>query len=180
MAKKSWVSHNNKVFKNAFKHHCTNIQSGIRNVIQRLAEQMQQYISETTFNQGDGNMPFYTGNLSDSTGLGVYIDGVLTAYVPPKRAKVPQSSGFNYTNIYDIQGYEELQSSLNDASKDYAKGLWVVLFSTTPYAFKIDERGSKYWDAGFFSEGLVKEQLLPKFKNVFAQEFPNIAKQLSI
>ena len=58
--------------------------------------------------------------------------------------------------------------------------LWVVLFSTTPYAFMIDKNGSKYWDAGFFSQRLVKEQLLPKFKTAFAKEFPNIAKQLSI
>ncbi|MBO5874438.1 MAG: hypothetical protein J6Q35_05355 [Rikenellaceae bacterium] len=180
MSKKSWVAHNNRVFKKGIDAYVLAIKSGIRDVMQEAARLMHEYISDTAFNQGDGNMPFYSGNLSDSTGLGVYIDGILTSYIPPKRATSTQRSGFNHTNIYNIDGNQYIRDALQDASTEYSKGLWVVLFSTTPYAFMIDENGSKYWDAGFFSQRLVKEQLLPKFKTAFAKEFPNIAQQLSI
>ena len=175
MAKKSWVNHNKKVFKKAIENHSTNIKSRISRIMQEVARQMHEFISETSYNQGGGNMPFYTGNLSDGTGLGVYIDGALTAYIPPRRAITSQTN-----KGVTEWGYQDIREALTFASSDYEKGLWVVLFSTTSYAIKVDERGSKYWESGFFSEGLVKEQLLPKFKTAFKREFPNISKQLTI
>lgn len=171
---KSWVGHNNKVFKKAMDAYASIIKVGIRDVMQDVARQMHEYISDTTYNQGGGNMPYYTGNLSDGTGLGVYIDGALTAYIPPQRASVEQTN-----NGVTEWGYQDIREALSFASSEYAKGLWVVLFSTTSYAFKVDDRGSKYWEAGFFSQGLVEQQLLPKFKTAFAREFPNIARQLT-
>lgn len=178
MAKKSWMSHNNKVFKDALKNHHNDIKRSIDVVLQEVAQEMQAYIGATTYNQGDGNMPFYSGNLSDSTGLGIYIDGRLRAFAPPQRATHPQSMGWNYTNVYGIWGHQELANALSEASTTYSNGLWVVLFSAMPYAIKINE-GTRYWDKGYFDEVLVKSELLPAFKNAFTKEFPNIVKQMT-
>ena len=177
MAKKSWQAHNKKLFSKGMTAYATIIKANIRDIMQDVARQMHEYISETTFNQGDGNMPYYTGNLSDSTGLGVYIDGALTAYIPPQRAMISQSNGDSDPVIW---GYQDVRDTLSFASSEFSKGLWVVLFSTTSYAFRVDEQGSKYWNEGFFSIGLVEQQLLPKFKTAFAQAFPSIAQKLNI
>lgn len=177
MAKKSWQAHNKKLFSKGMTAYATIIKADIRDVMQDVARQMHEYISDTTSNQGDGNMPYYTGNLSDSTGLGVYIDGALTAYIPPQRAMIPQSNGDSDPIIW---GYQDIRDTLSFASSEYSKGLWVVLFSTTSYAIKVDERGSKYWNKGFFSQLLVSQQLLPKFIDAFAQKFPNLVQQLKL
>jgi hypothetical protein len=176
MATKSWASHNKTVFKQIFEQHCLDIKQRLESVMHGVAREMLQYISETVYNTGDDNMPFYSGNLRDSTGLGVYIDGVLVDYAPPQVATEPQ-----YTNKQEnIWGFQELSNALSLGASKFKNGIWVVLFSTTPYAIKVDERGSKYWTSGYFSELLVKELLIPQFKTAFAQEFPTIAKQLTI
>lgn len=77
-----------------------------------------------------------TYNLRDATGVGVYVDGVLSAYAPSKKATRTQSTGFGYTNTYNIDGSLELQEALQQGAQgDFRQGIWIVVFSSVRYAY---------------------------------------------
>ena len=177
MGKKSWTSHNNKVFNKVMEEKKIELSNRIHNVLRELANKVFTYIADTTPNRGDGNMPYYTGNMRDSTGLGVYYNGVLSTFIPPRVAETHQT--YRERGYDEIWGFDYIRSVLSN-TQDFNKGIWVVLYSTVPYALKIETKGSKYWDKGWFSEGIVDKELLPAFKTEFAKEFPNIAKQLTL
>lgn len=174
---KSWVGHNNKVFKKAMDAYRADIEKKVVGVMESVARNIFEDVSNTSYNQGDDYMPFYTGNLRDSTGLGIYYNGALSTLIPPRVADNPQ----NYWQIghfyFDLWGFTFIREALAEANS-FNKGIWVVLYSTMPYAKYIDENGSPYWDAGWFSENIVQGHLLPNFKTAFAREFPNIARQI--
>lgn len=88
---------------------------------------------------GYGQIPVKTGNLRDSTGVGVYSNGYLRKFSPTQIATVERDG---------LWGSQQLSKALSLASSDYTSGLWIVIFSTMPYAMKIDGR------MGYFSEGL--------------------------
>lgn len=172
MARKAWVAHNNDVFKKGVEQYKQLLESKMRKVFNALAVDVVDYIE--TFSEIEG-MPFFTGNLADGTGVGVYMNGQLMAYMPARKASEPQ----DYKGITNIWGTEYLFDALNAAESQYSKGIWVVLFSTVPYAVEVNEEGTSHTDIGFFSE-TMKTEMLEKFKTAFAQEFPNIATQLNI
>ena len=177
---KSWVGHNNKAFKKAMNEKKAELEKRVLGVLTFVARQIFEGVADTTYNQGDGYMPYFTGNLRDSTGLGIYYNGALDTLIPPKNAEQPQ----NYFQVghweFDIWGFQFIREAL-DATSDFNKGIWVALYSTAPYAKYTDDNGTiKYWDAGWFSENIVQRRMLPMFKTAFAREFPNIARQLTI
>lgn len=171
MAKKSWVSHNNKVFNKAIEEHRKKIEAKIQKMFNALANEIVDFIEQFDIYEG---LPYWSGNLADGTGVGVYMNGRLMAYMPRQSATTPQ----DYGSIDNIWGTEYLFDALNAAQSSFSKGIWVVLFSTVPYAMMIDEEGATYTDVGFFSENL-KGKLLDQFKIAFAKEFPSIAKQMT-
>lgn len=138
---KKWYAHNAKVMK----EQCTYFLKGVAKpqlvaMLRSVAEEIVAAID------GNGNIPIYTGNLHDATGVGVYVDGALSQYIPTKIATKKQKSGFGNTNWYDIDGSLFLQSAMADAATEFNSGCWIVLFSAVPYAFHIDER------TNFFSQ----------------------------
>lgn len=179
MAKKSWIGHNNKVFQKAISDKKAYIEKRVLSILGSVAEDIYKDIENTTYNQGDGYMPYYTGNLRDSTGLGIYYDGALGDLFPPKAAEEPQNYWQAGYFFFDLWGFEFVRTALSETN-NFNEGIWIVLYSTMPYARHVDESGSTYWDAGWFSENIVQRQLLPKLKTAFAREFPNIAKQMNI
>lgn len=168
---KSWVGHNNKVFQKAIAEHRAKLELKLQKMFNALANDIVDFIEG--FGEMDG-MPYFTANLADGTGVGVYLNGHLMAYMPTQNATEPQ----DYGSISDIWGREYLFDALFAAETDYPKGIWCVLFSTVPYAIEIDREGTDHTAEGFFSETL-KDELLSNFKTAFAREFPNIAKQLT-
>lgn len=132
---RKWDAHNAKVMK----EQCTYFLKGVAKpqlvaMLRSVAEEIVAAID------GNGNIPIYTGNLHDATGVGVYVDGALSQYIPTKIATKKQRSGFGNTNWYDIDGSLFLQSAMADAATEFNSGCWIVLFSAVPYAFHIDER----------------------------------------
>ena len=97
------------------------------------------------------NIPFDTGNLHDGTGIGIYVDGILTAFRYQRAAETDRDGAW---------GYQKLNNAFASGSNAYHDGVWLVVFSTMPYAFKVDQ-----WD-GFFTEGFVEE-----LKTLVTQEF---------
>jgi hypothetical protein len=94
----------------------------------------------------------------DATGVAVYYDGVVRSYIPTKHAKQRQSLG----GISNIDGTSYLQSAINNGSTTFSKGIWIVLYSATPYAYYINMKGStRHRGQNFF--GMLESQL---FTNV--------------
>ena len=172
---KDWTSHNERLFEQLLTQASAEIEVRIKMLLSSFAYKVYDLISSTTRNTGDGNLPFYTGNLRDSTGLGLYYEGSLIKLIPPKKATKTQ----NCKGYRKISGSTFIQQALSDASA-YPTGLWVVLYSTIPYAVRIETFGSKYWDSGWFSEGLVEGKLIPQFKTAFAKAFPELASQINV
>lgn len=168
---KSWTSHNNKVFKKAILEHREKLEHKFQKMFDVLAHEIVDYIED--FGEMEG-MPYFTANLADGTGVGVYMNGRLMAYMPVQNATEPQE----YEGIEGIWGREYLFDTLYAAETEYSKGIWCVLFSTVPYAIEIDKEGTERTNEGFFSETL-KDELLTNFKTAFAKEFPNIARQMA-
>lgn len=162
MAKKGWVKHNDDVFKKGLAEYRISLEKRLTNVFYALAESVKMYIEDS------GNLPFFTGNLADGTGVGVYQNGVLKAFAPMQKASMPQM----YRNQF-VWGTPLLQRALGEGTNRFSKGIWVVLYSSVPYAVKVDSQGTKNHAGGYFSEGLV-EYMLNQFKLTFAREFPNI------
>ena len=159
MAKKSrqqLLSKNQKIvdkrIDEVFDKHIANL-SGY---LATLAQDVIEYIDSQKA------IPIYTGNLRDATGIGVYTNGKLTRYVPSQIATRPQSSGFNYTNIYNIWGYQYLSDALEAASKEYSKGVWFVLFSAVPYAFYIEDRYNYFSDL----KDIIYESIISNLKTI--------------
>ena len=174
---KLWVGHNNKVFQKAIAEHKAMLEKNLISVFDGLANEIVDYIE--AFSEIE-SMPYYTANLADSTGVGVYLDGTLAVYMPTQKATEPQEYGGNE----NIWGTEYLYDALVAGQTNFNKGVWVVLFSSVPYAVQVDTYGTEHRDgststpAGYFSEKLTSE-MLKNFKTAFAREFPNIAKQIT-
>lgn len=112
--------------------------------INQLAKDIRDYIvSNAAFNETHENgIPVYTGNLLDSTGVGLYMDGRLIATaVGNEVADIPQTyKGQEY------YGRNLLQDALNQ-TLDIGHGLVLRIFSASPIASKINTEGSP-WDRG--------------------------------
>lgn len=108
-----------------------------------------------TLPDGTDEFPVWSSNLHDATGVGVYSDGVLSSFVPTARAAKSQTdeSGMEFF------GSELLQQALSEAATQFEKGVWIVLFSTVPYAYKINTQGSSIGRGVGFFEAL-QETLL--------------------
>ena len=140
-----WEKHNIDVFKERSQYFLNGVvKPQLVRALQDTAREIVELID------GDNNIPIYTGNLHDATGVGVYVDGMLSYYIPAKIAQRKQSSGLegyvseddeqSRYNWYGIDGTEFLQSAMEDATTEFNSGCWIVLFSAVPYAFKINER----------------------------------------
>lgn len=104
---------------------------------------------------GTDQFPVWSSNLHDATGVGVYCDGALSSFIPTARATAAQTDG----GMAGIFGLELLQQALSEAVTQFQNGVWIVLFSTVPYAYKINTQGSPIGrGAGFFET--LQETLL--------------------
>lgn len=142
----NWKTHNNRVFSDKLEHHAnTVIKAKIASMLSRVADWMITYIEDAFEGEtGSEQFPVYSANLHDATGIGVYMDGVMTAYKPTQRAVEPNDG---------VLGATELDRALNEATNQFATGIWIVLFSAVPYAYEVNIAGSP-WNRGigFFDE----------------------------
>lgn len=94
---------------------------------------------------GNDLFPVWEGQLRDATGCAVYIDGRISSFIPTSKGRYKQHDA--ESGITDIVGSEFLKNAIELASTRFTKGLWIVLFSAVPYAFRINTKGSP-WDRG--------------------------------
>lgn len=144
-----YTAHNSKVFKVGLKDFAEReIKAKLETMLRSVAERLVAYIDGGfTPPWGTSQFPVYTGNLHDATGVGVYIDGRLSSYIPTAIAVDQQT---NQGEI-GIDGSINLRNALQAATSQFSKGIWIVLFSTVSYAYKINTQGSRWGrGVGFF------------------------------
>lgn len=148
----SYSAQNTQVFKVGLKDYSDRvIKVKLEAMLRSVAEKIVAYI-DGGFVPPSGTMqfPIDTGNLHDATGVGVYIDGRLSSYIPTAIAVEQQT---NQGEI-GIDGSINLQLALQAAISQFSKGIWIVLFSTVSYAYKINTQGSPRGRGVGFFDGL--------------------------
>lgn len=165
---KNYAARNMAIFKKGIRAYARDISDELIDRLEEVARRMVEMIDGNfdpidTRNRPSGNaqFPVWTANMHDATGVGVYSDGELAKYVPTKQARWKQSNGSPRRS--GIDGAKELEDALNEGLMDFGSGIWIVLFSAVPYAYHINEEGSKIGRGqGFFdetSEGMLNEVL---------------------
>ena len=94
-----WMPHNLEIVKKKSLVYLGGVKK--RELVAMLKNVAQTIVS---YIDSQAEIPESTSNLRDATGVGVYVDGALSAYVPTKRATKLQKSGFHYRNEYGIDG----------------------------------------------------------------------------
>ncbi len=158
---KKWLPHNLKLIKKQSTVYLGGVKKNeLVALLKDVAEATVSYL------ETGSSIPVHTGNLHDATGVGVYVDGVLTHYIPTKIARSTQSSGFHHRNEYNIDGQKYLQASLSSATSAFSDKIWIVIFSAVPYAFYVEDMYSYFSDIKDYvrnqiTTGLVR--LKPKY-----------------
>lgn len=138
----SYRTRNSQVFRSLLEKGVeTNLKDMLTAWCKQVATDFVKYIDEEVFApRGEGNedFPIYSENLHDATGVGVYCDSVLTSYVPTKQAKHAQHIG----GQGPIWGHERLTAAIQSGVSEYGSGVWIVLFSSVPYAAIVNDIGS--------------------------------------
>lgn len=99
-------------------------------------------VADWVLGKAYNEIPVDTWNLMEGTGIGVYVNGILTSFRYDELATQPRDGHW---------GRDTLTKALSAGASRFANGVWIVAFSTMPYAAKVDE-----W-SGFFSEVIVEE-----------------------
>lgn len=103
---------------------------------------------------GNDDFPVWEGQMRDSTGVGLYVDGRTEYYMPTPKRDGPQHSN-NYAG--EIWGHEMLQQAITDMASKLPTGIWIVLFSAVPYAYKVNTIGSPRFRGIDYFEKTVDE-----------------------
>lgn len=141
------AAHNSKVFYDGISHYIEGVvKVKLESILREVAAALVSYIENDAFEPfkycggGNGQYPVWESQLRDATGIGVYIDGRVSSYVPFSHGRFPQSDyEIGETNII---GTERLVAALNAGATQFSKGIWIVLFSAVPYAYKVNTVGS--------------------------------------
>ncbi len=128
---------------NDFDNFKSDIDLMVEDILYKTADAMIAYIDSSDI------IPIDTHNLKDSTGVGVYRNGVLKKFTMPRRAEEAK--------IIDgiaMWGEDMIDQLLDAGVSRYGVGDNIVLMSTMPYAEEVDEG---YFNAGFFTDVLSTE-----------------------
>lgn len=152
-----YTAHNSRVFKVGLNDYAERVVKAKLVAMLKVVAQTLVGVIDGGFAMPDGTeqFPVDTANLHDATGVGVYADGTIVHFIPTARATTAQSDG----GVKGIFGSPLLQAAISNGATQFSKGIWIVLFSTVPYAYKINTQGSKRGrGAGFFES--LKQTLL--------------------
>lgn len=152
-----YTAHNSKVFKVGLNDYAERVIKAKLVAMLKSVAQTLVGVIDGSFVMPDGTtqFPVDTANLHDATGVGVYADGAIQHFIPTARATKAQSDG----GVKGIFGLPLLQAAISNGATQFSKGIWIVLFSTVPYAYKINTQGSKIGRGVNFFETL-KQTLL--------------------
>lgn len=125
------MNSNNTVIQNKLKEFMeTKVHRDILMILERVASDVLIFI------EGAGEIPIDTGNLQDSTGIGIYHEAVLKRYVPRKTAIEPRTDIYpkGLTTRKSVWGTDILNEAISKGVTQYRDGYVMVIFSAMPYA----------------------------------------------
>lgn len=136
------ASHNNAVFRKGLTDFTNQvIKVKLVTMLKSVAQTIVDVIDGNfVMPQGTEQFPVFTANLHDATGVGVYSDGKIQYFAPTKRAVDSQEYGTPPQFFY---GSDLLRQAIAESVESFSKGIWIVLFSSVPYAYSINEYGSR-------------------------------------
>lgn len=137
----NYIEHNKATFKvKVDRYTQSTVKARLVNMLKNIAMTLVSFIDNGfALPSGTSKFPVDTANLHDATGVGVYSDGAVMHFIPTARATKPQRFGKD-RNIY---GSPLLSDAIAYGATKFSKGIWIVLFSSVPYAYLIDLKGSK-------------------------------------
>lgn len=114
----------------------------------------------------NGVIPVDTGNLQDSTGIGIYHGDILKRLVPRQTADVSRSDIYpaGLTNRDNVWGHNILHEAINKGAWKYSTGYSLVVFSAMPYAELVDIR------TGYFEQ--ISSEISPLVMQILRQVNP--------
>lgn len=119
-------------------------------ILADVAQDVVDYIDQISSRTNAEGLPILTGALHDASGVGVYRDGVLSAYRPRQIYNTREGSGQMFSPE------DMLDYALSWGAQRLPTGIWLVIFSSMPYAAQIDTEGSPIGRGqGFFYEMIV-------------------------
>ena len=145
----NFTAQNSSVFHAGTKNHIEHVvKPKLEAMLRKLAQDTVSYIDGAFFpippyaeeEGGNDKFPVWEGQLGDATGCAVYIDGRVSSFIPTSKGRYLQHD--EESGIENIDGTEFLKNAIELASTRFIKGLWIVLFSAVPYAFRINTEGS--------------------------------------
>lgn len=134
-----WRKVNGKVFTTKLRKDSDAFAKALIPVLREAADQTVKVVQNSFGNP----LPFYTGNLQDSTGVGIYKDSVLVAYAKP----VPVAVESQKYRGRRVEGEVELQQAFSEGTSNFPTGIWCILITAVPYATHLQKE-----DRDFFSE----------------------------
>lgn len=134
----------------------TDVHRDVISILERVADRI-------ILNIENDAIPVDTGNLQDSTGIGIYHGDVLKRYIPRQTAIVSRSNIYpdGLTTRNDVWGYKEIQSAINYGAMKYSNDYCLVIFSAMPYANLVDAR------TNYFNE--ITKELHPLIVRILMQ-----------
>lgn len=133
---------------------------------QDVLEGVAQWIIDL-IDDPDGNYPFETGNLLESTAVAVYTDGVVRVFrTSESPTQLQEWNGQWY------RGKEQLRLALSYGASNFGSGVWIVLFAAQPYANWLNEEHSGH--IGFFTD------LSNEMKDLVHERFRSLSRQIRI
>lgn len=148
------MDNNAEIFKRGLLEYAKRIEQQILMVLDNVAKKVLEAID------GNSDMPWFTGNLLDSTGIGVYYHGSLRKYTPRKIANEPQY----YEGEENIWGFKKLEEALMMGQTLYSQGIWIVIYTAVPYAFELNEFDDNH--LGFFDNYVLDELVETTFQQI--------------
>lgn len=112
--------------------------------------------------RGTHQFPKWSGALAASTGAAIYCNGVFDSFVPNVAANIEVQYD-EYGN--EIDGRALLESAIAAGATQYTKGIWIVLYSTVPYAAKINLEGSAIIHRGIAFFDRLKHVIIDAIMN---------------
>jgi hypothetical protein len=134
----------------------TKVNVDVLSILRRVADRIILYLENEV-------IPVETGNLQDSTGVGIYHGDVLKRYIPRKTAVVSRSNIYpdGLTARSNVWGTDELQNAINLGAMKYSNDYHLVIYSAMPYAGLVEVR------TGYFKA--ITDEIRPLFANVLMQ-----------
>ena len=144
-------NNNIEVFKRGLNNFVTQkVKPQLTATLAEVAQDVVNYIDQISSRTNAEGLPILTGALHDASGVGIYCDGALSAYRPRQIYNSRENSGQMFSPE------DMLDYALSWGAQRFPTGIWLVIFSSMPYAAQIDTEGSpKGRGQGFFYEMIV-------------------------